>query len=235
MWVEKLSTTIILRTVLSSSLWGCELKRYISRFYINNGIVILLVRMWVENSPESWPHPRSPRHPPCEDVSWKDKRLSAEAVAKVILHVRMWVEKWICADLHPATVMSSSMWGCELKIVTVRFWDMVENVILLVRMWVEKLLQLFSWYFCLSSSMWGCELKKQGKSAKEIVPCHPPCEDVSWKDISITSLPNVLLSSSMWGCELKNVSCCQVLPTNPSSSMWGCELKSYSHQLHECK
>ena len=120
---------------MSSSLWGCELKS-------NSSIINRFCQ----------------RHPPCEDVSWKITAIIFMILLPVILHVRMWVEKWCpCIRWKPLLV------------------------ILHVRMWVEKTRKI-----------------RKG---------------------------NRTMSSSMWGCELKNVSCCQVLPTNPSSSMWGCELK----------
>ena len=168
MWVENKFPLPCSPEVLSSSLWGCELKRVLTCLILQN----------ISSHPPcedvSWKvqdikwRSMTLGHPPCEDVSWKITAIIIMILLPVILHVRMWVEKWCpCIRWKPLLV------------------------ILHVRMWVEKTRKI-----------------RKG---------------------------NRTMSSSMWGCELKNVSCCQVLPTNPSSSMWGCELKSYSHQLHECK
>ena len=123
-------------------------------------LVILLVRMWVENTPPINVMIPTLRHPPCEDVSWKDniadidggwfghppcEDVSWKGYANditlyvyVILLVRMWVEK----DVSVNTVMmkmSSSLWGCELKKWLDDSCSLFPSVILLVRMWVEKL------------------------------------------------------------------------------------------------
>ena len=71
MWVENLSSTAIVIPSSSSSLWGCELKRYVGGDNKNGESVILLVRMWVEK-PSSFAVLTYLRHPPCEDVSWKE-------------------------------------------------------------------------------------------------------------------------------------------------------------------
>ena len=99
---------------VSSSLWGCELKKEDKREPITRTAVILLVRMWVE----------------------KSRTIFLMIFACVILLVRMWVEKYVNDTFLP----------CQI-------------VILLVRMWVEKLFFPCNTYNVMSSSLWGCELK----------------------------------------------------------------------------
>ena len=92
MWVEKLEVLNTDSVVLSSSMWGCELK---SKWFRTFNVCIWLSSMWgCELKKRSSPR-RSVkcRHPPCEDVSWKNG---------AVLRVAQ-VEE------------SSSMWGCELK------------------------------------------------------------------------------------------------------------------------
>ncbi len=122
-------------------------------------IVILLVRMWVENfavlqcsevSPSSslWgcelkingakSVAGSNRHPPCEDVSWKAYKTQPRKAEAVILLVRMWVEK---------------------SVLLLHWW--YPAVILLVRMWVEKVKRTAEIKYKESSSLWGCELKRK--------------------------------------------------------------------------
>ena len=101
------------------------------------------------------------RHPPCEDVSWKNVDMLNSSG---------------CTECHPPCedvswkvyrgnkkiqwIQSSSLWRCELK-----GWTDTVHII------CHK-----------SSSLWGCELKdpvwgEQAAAADR----HPPCEDVSWK------------------------------------------------------
>ena len=164
---------------MSSSLWGCELKKKCLKISHTLWHVILLVRMWVEKHPEwtggtSWSSSSlwgcelktccgsvgnaMSGHPPCEDVSWK------------LAHTM----NLICPLCHPPCEDVS--WKDDelnLKalldvILHVRMW--VEKsyttcsaaftiVILLVRMWVEKTISSIYRQKVSSSSMWGCELK----------------------------------------------------------------------------
>ena len=122
--------------------------------------VILLVRMWVENTPPINVMIPTLRHPPCEDVSWKypgqhSKRSdrSHPPCEDVSWKVR-------CNCANEMKEWSSSLWGCELKRICKWYhplrirhppcedvsWkvkdhasEITETVILLVRMWVEKL------------------------------------------------------------------------------------------------
>ena len=94
MWVEIKHTLATDYEMWSSSSWGCELKCDISMELVLNGNVILFVRMWVEIWVSmsvitiEWCHPLR------EDVSWND-------LVIVLVFV---------------TCMSSSSWGCELKL-----------------------------------------------------------------------------------------------------------------------
>ena len=227
MWVEKHSSQVQPATIVSSSLWGCELKSQ--------------VRQRIS---------RTDRHPPCEDVSWKSSDTGEKIETVVILLVRMWVENSIAAATvsvgfgHPpcedvswkgywkkyktAYNTSSSLWGCELK-------NCKQNY---GRGW---------------QSHPPCE-DVSWKHRKEIIYenyfCHPPCEDVSWKDVSNSKYATAVPSSSLWGCELKRrrskTRSAQRLVIllvrmwveksslsvkslfDPSSSLWGYELKRIS-------
>ena len=120
----------------SSSLWGCELKDFAVCVYANLNKVILLVRMWVERHYFLAEQRNNQRHPPCEDVSWKSNfnfgifnilgHPPCEDVSwkiifslpfflmAVILLVRMWVERFLLQAVQ-LLMLSSSLWGCELK------------------------------------------------------------------------------------------------------------------------
>ena len=122
---------------------------------------------------------------------------------QVILLVRMWVEK------------------PDEKTNTKARW-----VILLVRMWVEKAIVSLLGGDGKSSSLWGCELKNRIRIRTQRLNCHPPCEDVSWKDESKHVAHEHMTSSSLWGCELKKPHRQQIMLNEWSSSLWGCELKN---------
>ena len=119
--------------------------------------VILLVRMWVEILFLLLISFRLRCHPPCEDVSWNITWFSLFWDNPVILLVRMWVEIYIRRNV-PHKEMSSSLWGCELK--SSSFALCLPKV--------------------LSSSLWGCELKYSDEYNWLQKSRHPPCEDVSW-------------------------------------------------------
>ena len=129
--------------VLSSSLWGCELK------HNEEGTKIAGMRhppcedvSW--NLKWSDRRSRFQCHPPCEDVSWNCVNLRFMSITSVILLVRMWVETE--RDLHSDEIpLSSSLWGCELKRYAHWWYRLRSGVILLVRMWVETWLRRATW------------------------------------------------------------------------------------------
>ena len=158
MWVEKLANTTNTFCSGSSSLWGCELKST-NKFIYNNA------NRHPPCEDVSWKDLLAytsfqvVSHPPCEDVSWKGYVIKQSNGKYVILLVRMWVEKIIFQRLF------ATKW-----------------VILLVRMWVEKSLPVCS-LLCMSSHP-PCEdvsWKSTAKNEQFAEPSHPPCEDVSWK------------------------------------------------------
>ena len=135
MWVEKVMVAVQVGMWWSSSLWGCELKK-----------------LW-------WTRTKTGKcHPPCEDVSWKILCHCGFYKLRVILLVRMWVEKY-CVIADFTNLGSSSLWGCELK----------------------------SWFYLLNCFPFRhppCEDVSWKSSSKLWIPMeasHPPCEDVSWK------------------------------------------------------
>ena len=103
--------------------------------------------------------------------------------------------------------------------------------------------------------MWGCELKRICNKTVQWKICHPPCEDVSWKDYLseivryemghppcedvswkiVAGLFATLYvqSSSMWGCELKKHSKEWTICRTKSSSLWGCELKNRNADTYD--
>ena len=93
MWVEKMKHFSLCHRILSSSLWGCELKTFSAGSSSRPDShppcedvswKIIGIVVFIDMN----------RHPPCEDVSWK-KRNTSHTVNRfnVILLVRMWVEK----------------------------------------------------------------------------------------------------------------------------------------------
>ena len=168
------------------------------------------------------------RHPPCEDVSWKKRQSHWWMHWIVILLVRMWVEKqeWFDVPCAVNVILLVRMW-VENSIRSIPPVSIV--VILLVRMWVEKKVR----------KLWICTTN-----------CHPPCEDVSWKNIKCTS-PVPSASSSLWGCELKREWCKNVwyssialfmrkiVPSNDMNSIYVMrkrgELKEYKLQFLSIK
>ena len=120
MWVEKLTSSTKHSTNMSSSLWGCELKKVFRSERRYTGSVILLVRMWVEKNFNNVKKTFLTGHPPCEDVSWKEKNIPIKSMNVVILLVRMWVEKTL-----------------------IQITQFQYTVILLVRMWVENLIEIY--------------------------------------------------------------------------------------------
>ena len=121
MWVENSGTYVTNVSGSSSSLWGCELKILpLSVFLLTHRHPPCEDVSWKVLDSIDWDMPTS--HPPCEDVSWKDmlkimkkaekssslwgcelKKQRAQhwlCISKVILLVRMWVEKKRCLELN---------------------------------------------------------------------------------------------------------------------------------------
>ena len=121
--------------------------------------VILLVRMWVEKQILYIDFDSMNRHPPCEDVSWKNKNKYMSRVIKC--HPPCEDVSWKINKGIPwkRSLRSSSLWGCELK-----------------RIGGKKMIKTRK-----SSSLWGCELKNLSQHPIPARSRHPPCEDVSWK------------------------------------------------------
>ena len=142
--------------------------------------VILLVRMWVEKFYAAYTlyHALSSSLWGCE---------------------RMWVEKSLAVS-NQWSVASSSLWGCELK--NCRF-SLFSLFALSSSLWgceLKNILHIGFSHHCMSSSLWGCELKSRCKAWVESTPCHPPCEDVSWKSVPSPNFPSpsVILLVRMW-------------------------------------
>ena len=116
MWVEKcVNLSMIYSSTSSSSLWGCELKNWLNlynvRYLLSSSLWgCELKRWWTKFESITWRHPPCEdvswkvihhllcslydRHPSCEDVSWKNYIVYLQTKGFVILHVRMWVEKF---------------------------------------------------------------------------------------------------------------------------------------------
>ena len=165
----------------SSSLWGCELKNCRWAFWFAR-------KSHPPCEDVSWKNKEHPAavycdsHPPCEDVSWKFLAVGISPVAS--MSSSLWGCELKIQYVYHALffVLSSSLWGCELKNFSTFLSVIATAVILLVRMWVENLIPWIrkncSWP---SSSLWGCELKSFNEACSYVRISHPPCEDVSWK------------------------------------------------------
>ena len=126
---------------------------------LNNPVVILLVRMWVEILVMSRLIGVVSSHPPREDVSWN---ISAMFPGRTnSSHPPREDVSWNIPELVQIFQggTSSSSWGCELKLLFRSLAFPPFKVILLVRMWVEILLLKQHLSILTSSSSWGCELK----------------------------------------------------------------------------
>ena len=112
---KSLCLTFLSRFHWSSSLWGCELKNWLNlynvRYLLSSSLWgCELKRWWTKFESITWRHPPCEdvswkvihhllcslydRHPSCEDVSWKNYIVYLQTKGFVILHVRMWVEKF---------------------------------------------------------------------------------------------------------------------------------------------
>ena len=123
---------------------------------------------------------------------------------KVILLVRMWVERYGVKD------------------------DKGEYlVILLVRMWVERLWVRMDLEQKASSSLWGCELKGKNYHIHRVRPLSSSLWGCELKDGGKVVFIPEPGSSSLWGCELKEKNRVWRMNRSRSSSLWGCELKEF--------
>ena len=145
-------------------------------------------------------------HPLREDVSWNTVKESWWS------RLTMSSSSWGCELKLPQSrvnvgfSLSSSSWGCELKYATNTLRERGCTVILFVRMWVEiaekrKLQKLLA-----SSSSWGCELKYTFIR-------------------SVHDLNSVILFVRMWVeilCTLRYFpcSCCHPLREDVSWNIW---------------
>ena len=209
---------------VSSSIWGCELK-------------YLPVSVLVHYS----------GHPLYEDVNWNGSVSFGFPIGTVILYMRMWIEISIhssCKD----KIMSSSIWGCELKYTckscgyrwrqshplyedvnwnTVGHWGSA-------RRFCHPLYEDVNWN----------EQEEQQKAARELVILYMRmwieiiwiCSTIfnlnvilymrMWIEIEQAATEGLIVkSSSIWGCELKYWSIGRSFRSALSSSIWGCELK----------
>ena len=259
----------------SSSLWGCELKVYrderqsthivillvrmwVERWGVENyerlcrvillvrmwverdllclflwaSNVILLVRMWVERTPLVPSEKLSLSHPPCEDVSWKSWSLPKLKLPH--RHPPCEDVSWkICYRLsvyRRYVILLVRMWverGMEILMGYSRW------VILLVRMWVERSLSSFVIFSspchppCEDVS-WKCRWNRTYWRCGG----HPPCEDVSWKFCSDSCFIKLLSHPPCEDVSWKIIAGTGFEPVSSSSSMWGCELKRHLHQYH---
>ena len=200
---------------MSSSLWGCELKNWLNlynvRYLLSSSMWgCELKRWWTKFESITWRHPPCEdvswkvihhllcslydRHPSCEDVSWKNYIVYLQTKGFVILHVRMWVEKFYHVTLYEKKT-SSSMWGCELKSNESIFQKSIAG---------HPPCEDVSWKTCefndsiLADGHPPCEdvsWKISGDVGKQLENRHPPCEDVSWK-VNEASIRNGKLSHS---------------------------------------
>ena len=158
LWVEIASPWLLSLLWTSASLWGCELKCLIQDASLSVS-----------------------RQPPCEAVSWNASRGRLKYPTFVSLLVRLWVEMLMYLLSFSHTLMSASLWGCELK--------------------------CSQWVLCCSCAYCQppCEAVSWNIPADEVLKDaggQPPCEAVSWNS-DFPSIRLVARSASLWGCELK--------------------------------
>ena len=163
----------VLCRVESTSLWGRELKWTGTVRIAADQLVDLLVRSWIEIHPTL--------HTPDMDVvdllvrSWIEMTDAAAPWLKsyVDLLVRSWIEilfqqnlasgilgrppcevvNWNVTSCIPliTSLLSTSLWGRELKCTMYRLWYFLHPVDLLVRSWIEKIIS-YSWYYSKSTA-----------------------------------------------------------------------------------
>ena len=141
----------------------------------------------------------------------------------VSLLVRLWVEMYH-ANGNSSSIPSASLWGCELKYNYLKTGTLSFTVSLLVRLWVEMLSSIQNSPFKASASLWGCELKYSCLSEKHLQYGQPPCEAVSWNNMTGV---NPLWLTCQPPCEAVswNVHGKYRPHSAQSASLWGCELK----------
>ena len=172
----------------------------------------------------------TPSQPPCEAVSWNINEQLKDQLTDVSLLVRLWVEMsrrtlrrllksvsllvrlWVeIGKNHKSnhSLLSASLWGCELKLLSLYFFDSCNR----------------------SASLWGCELKYRYWLKSESNSRQPPCEAVSW---NIKIKRNEVTDISQPPCEAVswNKSSISLHLSNRSASLWGCELK-YRYRAHD--
>ena len=129
-------------------------------------VVSLLVRLWVEMTSPTLRKNGDTRQPPCEAVSWNSLPVCKDAGA---------------GRQPPCEAVS---WNG-----TVWSWREIPDVSLLVRLWVEILKMENNKTLSLSASLWGCELKYYFVGHLQSLYRQPPCEAVSWNNITLWILP----------------------------------------------
>ena len=171
------------------------------------------------------------RHPPCEDVSWNISRKWMNLT--ICGSSSLWgcELKYITIGYYSSRSESSSLWGCELKL---SLWKIVTTKEKSYSLWGCEL-KLSLWKIVptkeKSSSLWGCELKWNTGWRSQPCKSHPPCEDVSW-NMPVRSL--TLSRNGHPPCEdvSWNQRFLKLFPSFVSSSLWGCELKFYLLRMH---
>ena len=170
------------------------------------------------------------------------------ALNSVILYMRMWIEMSWEGEGNGRAV-SSSIWGCELKLLYKNWDEISAKVILYMRMWIEILILFTSTNIIsviLYMRMW-IEIP-QYPPFQWFYCRHPLYEDVNWNmqrrdSVEINNI--VILYMRMW-IEMKaidrldnrmnrhplyeDVNWNSRVSNSPnhqrrSSSIWGCELK----------
>ena len=191
--------------------------------------VSLLVRLWVEIFDQKWNHKES----------------------FVSLLVRLWVEIWK-RTWGLGLFKSASLWGCELK-----YPELCKDTAYGCQppceavSWNMQQKRAVEWKIS-SASLWGCELKFQSnwrtcisstvsllvrlwvemtqlQTESQAYQSQPPCEAVSWNDVTNNFYAIINMSASLWGCELKLRCLLHEKPFAGSASLWGCELKWPDH------
>ena len=121
----------------SSSVWGCGLKsvRYIEHY--GRGGSSSVWGCGLKSNTALWRKLTPVRHPPCEDVDWNPVHFGNLSISSS--HPPCEDVDWNCNPLFHgfAGLLSSSVWGCGLKLQGIEQKQRGSEVILRVRMWIE--------------------------------------------------------------------------------------------------
>ena len=226
LWVEIIVVLQLWNTLLSASLWGCELKYEDILFGFRCEAVSLLVRLWVEMIFAKTARLTDCSQPPCEAVSWNSQgRVYSKSAS---LSASLWGCELKCPVMASNCLSngSASLWGCELKYISFNISSNVHYVSLLVRLWVEM-----CWCLCTIPTQ-GCQppceavsWNIQGGKSWQKERSQPPCEAVSWNSVGLSCRYRIVRQPPCEAVSWNKIFQHRLIIAKASASLWGCELK----------